>query len=193
MYTPYDSLRGKKRLVFLQIMDRLQTYSVTAGQNHGYVMAVRRHVKLTTGIYNETVKYLPKMQWRIQYGSELPVVKVIKHRVNSDPARITTKCFLSLDIVQRGKWINPRCFRLHREVSIICFILASSEFGLQVEAGEGAEKNKTQKGHIDIQSICLQHIPSAIPCSRQWGYRRKKKSQPQSLPSQSLYSITRHL
>lgn len=108
-------------------------------------MAVRRRVKLTTGIYSETVKYLPKMQWRIQYGSELPVVKVIKHRVNSDPARITTTCFLSLDIVQRGGWINPRCFQLHREVSIIRFILASSEFGLQVEAGEGAENKKQQK------------------------------------------------
>ena len=46
------------------------------------------------------------------------------------------KRFLSLDTVWKGEWINLRGFQLHSKVSMICFMLASSVFGLQAETGE---------------------------------------------------------
>ena len=55
------------------------------------------------------------MQWRIQNGSKLPVVKVIKNRLSSNWARTgfkkkKKKWFLSLDAVWKGEWINLRGF-----------------------------------------------------------------------------------
>lgn len=95
------------------------------------------------------------MQWRIQNGSELPVVKVIKHRLNNDPVRIAIKWFLSTDTVWRGEWINQRCFQLHRKVSIICSILAQgfgSKLKQESEKKATRSRKKKQKGNIDRSS-----------------------------------------